>query len=40
MEKQFLHFWEKRLVSTELSINVTIPLNSIQFTGQLQQEVN
>ena len=24
-EKQFLHFWEKRLVSVELSINVTIP---------------
>ena len=22
-EKQFLHFWEKRLVSAELSINVT-----------------
>ena len=27
-EKQFLHFWKKRLVSAELSINVTIPLNS------------
>ena len=28
VEKQFLHFWEKRLVSAELSVNVTIPLNS------------
>ena len=26
-QKQFLHFWEKRLVSAELSINVTISLN-------------
>ena len=26
--KQFLHFWEKRLVLAELSINVIIPLNS------------
>ena len=25
--KQFLHFWEKRLVSAEISINVTILLN-------------
>ena len=28
VEKQFLHFWEKGLVSAELSINVPIPLNS------------
>ena len=26
-EKQFLHFWQKRLVSAELSVNVTIKLN-------------
>ena len=27
-EKPFLYFWEERLVSAEVSINVTIPLNS------------
>ena len=27
-ETQFLNFWEKRLVSSELSINVTMWLNS------------
>ena len=27
-EKQFLHFWEKRPVTTKLSYNVTITLNS------------
>ena len=32
-EKQFLHFWEKRLVSVELSMNVTIPLNSCNLPG-------
>ena len=32
-EKQFLHFWEKRLVSAELSINVTISLNSYNLAG-------
>ena len=32
-EKQFLHFWEKRLVSAELSINVPIPLNSYNLPG-------
>ena len=32
-EKQFLHFWEKRLVSAELSINVPIPLNSYKFSN-------
>ena len=32
-EKQFLHIWEKRLVSAELSINVTIPLNSYNLPG-------
>ena len=26
-EKQFLHFWEKRLVSAELPINAPFPLN-------------
>ena len=28
-EKQFRHFWEKRLVSAKLSINVTVLLNSL-----------
>ena len=32
-EKRFLHFWEKRLVSAELSINVPIPLNSYKFSN-------
>ena len=32
-EKQFLHLWEKRLVSGELSINVTILLNSYNLPG-------
>ena len=32
-EKQFLHFWEIRLVLAELSINVTIPLSSYVLPG-------
>ena len=32
-EKQFLHFWEKRLVAAELSINVTVLLNSYNLLG-------
>ena len=38
MEKQFLHFWEKRLVSAELSINVTTPLNSYNLLGNCNQK--
>ena len=38
MEKQFLHFWEKRLVSTELSTNVTIPLNSYNLPGSYNKK--
>ena len=38
MEKQFLHFWEERLVSTELSINVTIPLNSYNLPGSYNKK--
>ena len=32
-DKQFLYFWEKRLVLSELSINITIPLNSYNLPG-------
>ena len=32
-EKQFLHFWEKRPVSGEPSINITITLNSYNLPG-------
>ena len=32
-EKQFLHFWGNRLVSTELSINVPTPLTSYNLPG-------
>ena len=31
--KQFLHFWEKRLVSAEIWINFTIPLNWYNLRG-------
>ena len=31
--KQYLYFWEKRLVSAEISINVTIPLNWYNLRG-------
>ena len=37
-EKQFLHFWEKRLVSAELSINVPIPLNSCNLPGNYSKK--
>ena len=37
-EKQFLHFWEKRLVSAELSINVTISLNSYNLPGSYNKK--
>ena len=37
-EKQFLHFWEKRLVSAELSINVPIPLNSYNLPGNYNKK--
>ena len=36
-DKQFLHFWEKRLVLSELSINITIPLNSYNLPGNYNQ---
>ena len=36
-QKQFLHFCEKRLVSAELSINVTIPLNSYNLPGNYKK---
>ena len=38
VEKQFLHFWEKRLVSAELSINTTIPLNSYNLPGNYNKK--
>ena len=38
VEKQFLHFWKKRLVSAELSINVTIPLNSHNLPGNYNKK--
>ena len=37
-EKQFLHLWEKRLVSAELSINVTIQLNSYNLPGNYNKK--
>ena len=37
-EKQFLHFWEKRLVSSELSINVPIPLNLNNLPGNYNKK--
>ena len=37
-EKQFLHFWEKRLVSAELPINVPIPLNSYNLPGNYNKK--
>ena len=36
--KQFLHFREKRLVSVELSINVTISLNSYNLPGNCNKK--
>ena len=35
---KFLHFLEKRLVSAELSINVTIPLNSYNLPGNYSKK--
>ena len=37
-EKQFLHFWEKRQVSSELSINVPIPLNLNNLPGNYNKK--
>ena len=37
-KKQFLHFQENRLVSAELSINVTIPLNSYNLPGNYNKK--
>ena len=37
-EKQYLHFWEKRLVSAELSVNVTVPLNSHNSPGNYNKK--
>ena len=37
-EKQFLHFWEKGLISAELSINVTILLNSYNLLGNYNKK--
>ena len=37
-EKQFLYFWEKRLFSVELSINVTIQLNSYNLLGNYNKK--
>ena len=37
-QKQFLLFWEKRLVSAELTINVTIPLNSYNLPGNYNKK--
>ena len=38
VEKQFLHFWEKRLVSAKLPISVTIPLNSYSLPGNYNKK--
>ena len=37
-KKQFLHFQENRLVSADLSINVTIPLNSYNLPGNYNKK--
>ena len=38
VEKQFLHFKERRLVSAEQSINLTIPLNSYNSPGNYKKK--
>ena len=37
-EKQFFYFWEKKLVSVEISIHVTIPLNSYNLPGNYNKK--